>query len=554
MRTLEAVRINAIDVGAAEAASGTRGASVSQGTRGGPMVDEADEIRRLQGCVNDLVSLMALPAMWAGCDSEQVLTTLVDVLTGMFQLDLTYGRLRPRDSDHGSFETVRSVAGTAIPQRPEDVGRALAPWLEGDSPSSGWQVPNPVGSGEIAISRFWLGLGEPAGAVVVGSRRADFPTSVEALLLRIAVNQAILALQAADARAAERHAEEIERAKERLQAENLYLRQERDSERHSDEIVGASAAIQRVLRLVEQVAPTNACVLIQGETGTGKEMVARTLHRASHRSQRTFVKLNCAAIPSGLLESELFGHEKGAYTGAVARKLGRFELADGGTIFLDEVGEIPLELQAKLLRVLQESEFERLGGTRTIRVDVRLVAASNRDLASMVEERTFRSDLYYRLKVFPIVVPPLRDRPEDIPPLARAFAQRAAFRNRKNITTITAETMRALARHSWPGNVRELENLIERSVILSRGAELEVPLAELEPAPGNLGDGDGKGDRSRAEGVAGKLEDVERQHIRKVLDSSKWVIAGASGAAAKLGMKRTSLQYKMQKLGISRPR
>jgi formate hydrogenlyase transcriptional activator len=282
-------------------------------------------------------------------------------------------------------------------------------------------------------------------------------------------------------------------------------------------------------------------VLILGETGSGKELVARALHNLSGRRERTFVRLNCAAIPAGLLESELFGHEKGAFTGAIATKIGRFELADGGTLFLDEVGEIPLELQVKLLRVLQEQEFERLGSTRTIRVNVRLIAATNRDLDRMVENLQFRSDLYYRLKVFPITVPPLRERPEDIPLLVRHFVQKFARRMQKQIETIPAEAMKALRAYHWPGNVRELENFIERAVILSSGSDLAAPLSELKPPA------------AQSNGSLGTLQDAEREHILKALRESKWAIGGPAGAAAKLGMKRTTLQSKMLKLGIVRP-
>src|SRR5437773_1808122 len=307
-----------------------------------------------------------------------------------------------------------------------------------------------------------------------------------------------------------------------------------------DEIVGTSAALKAVLKQVEVVAPTESTVLILGETGTGKELIARAIHTASSRSRRPFVKLNCAAIPTGLLESELFGHEKGAFTGAIAQRIGRFELADGGTLFLDEVGDIPLELQSKLLRVLQEQEFERLGSTKTIRVDIRLVAATNHDLAAMVADKQFRNDLYYRLNVFPIVSPPLRGRQEDIPQLVRYFAQKFARRMNKHIETIPTDTMTALSRYHWPGNVRELENLIERAVILSQGTELHVPLPEL------------KATAIEGTSFVTTLEAAEREHIVRALQAAKWIIGGPSGAAVKLGMKRTTLQSRMQKLGISR--
>jgi formate hydrogenlyase transcriptional activator len=290
------------------------------------------------------------------------------------------------------------------------------------------------------------------------------------------------------------------------------------------------------------VAATDSTVLILGETGSGKELVARALHNRSDRRERTFVKLNCAAIPTGLLESELFGHEKGAFTGAIATKIGRFELADRGTIFLDEVGEIPPELQVKLLRVLQEQEFERLGSTRTIRVNVRIIAATNRDLDQMVEEQKFRSDLYYRLKVFPITVPPLRDRVEDIPMLVRHFTQKFAQRMKKQIETIPSEAMKALQTYHWPGNVRELENFIERAVILTQGQDLFVSIGELKWLPSH----------TKNSGTT-TLEQAEREHILKALHKMNWTIGGPAGAAAKLGMKRTTLQSKMQKLGISRP-
>jgi formate hydrogenlyase transcriptional activator len=280
-------------------------------------------------------------------------------------------------------------------------------------------------------------------------------------------------------------------------------------------------------------------VLITGETGTGKELIARAIHNLSPRRERTFVKVNCAAIPTGLLESELFGHERGAFTGAIAQRIGRFELANGGTIFLDEVGDIPLELQPKLLRVLQEQEFERLGGSHTIRVDVRLVAATNRDLAEMVAARTFRSDLYYRLRVFPLLMPPLRDRQEDIPALVRYFVQKYARRMNRTVETIPAETLDLLVQYPWPGNIRELENLIERAVIVSPGPILRVPHSELQPASEPAGDNL-------------TLRAAEREHILRALEATNWVLAGPRGAAARLGMKRTTLQSKMRKLGVER--
>ena len=311
------------------------------------------------------------------------------------------------------------------------------------------------------------------------------------------------------------------------------------SEAGFEQIVGRSAPLLRVLREVEVVAPTDSGVLIQGETGTGKELIAQAIHDRSARRGRPLIKLNCAAIPSGLLESELFGHEKGAFTGAIMRKPGRFELADKGTLFLDEVGDIPLELQAKLLRVLQEREFERLGSTRTQQVDVRVIAATHRDLKQMVEEGMFRTDLYYRLHVFPLTVPALRDRRDDIPIIARHFVEKYSQRMKRHVETISPRTMEILEGYAWPGNVRELQNFIERAVILSPGTSLRAPLDELtrESVP-------------RSSTGLSPCERIEREHILRVLKESSWVTGGPKGAAAKLGMKRTTLAYRIRKLGI----
>jgi DNA-binding NtrC family response regulator len=316
--------------------------------------------------------------------------------------------------------------------------------------------------------------------------------------------------------------------------------QEKVTPHNFEEIVGTSAALKAVLNEVEVVAPTDSTVLIYGETGTGKELVARAIHNVSSRSNRPFVKLNCAAIPSGLLESELFGHEKGAFTGAVAQKVGRFELAHGGTLLLDEVGDIPLELQPKLLRVLQEQEFERLGSTRTVQVDVRLVAATNRDLAQMAAEKQFREDLYFRLNVFPIRMPPLRERAGDIPLLVRHFVEKYAQRMNKQIETIPEESMTALCHCTWPGNIRELQNFIERAVILTPDSVLKIQTSQLQDA------------MPVTATVPNTLEDFEREHILQTLRETGGVIGGRNGAAARLGVKRTTLFSKMEKLGISR--
>jgi formate hydrogenlyase transcriptional activator len=336
---------------------------------------------------------------------------------------------------------------------------------------------------------------------------------------------------------------EIEALKNQLHEEKLYLEEEIRSEYNFEEIIGSSPALKRALQDVATVATTDSTVLIYGETGTGKELIAHAIHNLSERRERTLVKVNCAAIPTGLLESELFGHEKGAFTGAIDRRIGRFELANQGTIFLDEVEDIPLELQSKLLRVLQEQEFERLGSSRTLRVSVRVVAATNSDLAELVAEKKFRSDLYYRLNVFPINVPPLRERPEDIPLLVNFFAHKFAQQMKRPIESVPKETMAALTSYHWPGNIRELQNLVERGVILSRGSSLEIPLAELKHS--NKVSNHANGSTT--------LENVERDHILRVLGESNWVIGGPAGAAERLGMNRTTLNHRMRKLGIVRP-
>lgn len=371
---------------------------------------------------------------------------------------------------------------------------------------------------------------------VVRLRKDSFPPDEVEFLVQIAGQIAI----AIDNALAYR---EISELKNKLAQEKLYLEDEIRSELNFEEIVGNSPVLRQVLRQVEAVAPTDSTVLIHGETGSGKELIARAVHKLSRRSTHSFVKLNCAAIPTGLLESELFGHEKGAFTGAIAQRIGRFELASDGTIFLDEVGEIPLELQPKLLRVLQEREFERLGSSRTLYTNARLIAATNRDLSAMVEDQRFRSDLFYRLNVFPIYVPPLRERTEDIPFLVRHFAQHFARLMKKEIDTVSSATMHALVHYPWPGNIRELQNVIERALILTTGRELRVPLADLKVRTSENGKRNG----------IGTLEEIERQHILSVLEQTKWVFSGPNGAAAKLGMKRSTLQFRIRKLGISRP-
>jgi len=330
-----------------------------------------------------------------------------------------------------------------------------------------------------------------------------------------------------------------QRPNDDLPEEKVYLEDENQRGMNFEGIVGKSAALRRALTELEIVAPTDSGVMILGETGTGKELIARAIHNLSSRRNQPFVKVNCAAIPSGLLESELFGHEKGAFTGAIMRKAGRFEVADKGTLFLDEVGDIPLELQPKLLRVLQEREFERLGSTRTQQVDVRVIAATHRDLKKMVEDGQFRSDLFYRLQVFPLTVPPLRERSGDIPVLVRYYVDKFARRLNRRIENIPAHAMEVFCGYHWPGNVRELQNFIERAVILSPGPTLRAPLAELR-----------KEAVRPEQSMLGTLEEFEREHVLRAIKESNWVIGGPKGAAARLGIKRTTLAYRIRKLKI----
>ena len=465
-------------------------------------------------------------------DHEYTTLCLLDPATGTFRL-----RARELPGDPGPMlmdgeVPMDSPPGRALTLRkPVLIGREELARFSAEG--SRWLVSQGVQS---ALCVPLITRNRALGTLSVASVRDQAFTQEDVDLLSQVANQIAIAVENAIAY------RQIEELKDKLAEEKLYLEDEIRTEYNFEEIIGESAALKRALREVETVAPTDSTVLILGESGTGKELIARAIHNLSARRARTFVKVNCAAIPTGLIESELFGHERGAFTGAIAQKIGRFELADRGTLFLDEVGDIPLELQPKLLRVLQEREFERLGSTRTVRVDVRLVTATNRDLSRMVAEREFREDLFYRLRVFPIHLPPLRERRDDIPLLVRYFVQKHSQRVNRRIETIPSEAMETLTHYAWPGNVRELENFIERAVILSPGPALQVRVAELK-APGDSG---------VVNPQNATLEAAEREHILRILNETNWVIGGPRGAAARLGLKRTTLQSRMQKLGIHR--
>jgi formate hydrogenlyase transcriptional activator len=442
--------------------------------------------------------------------------------------------ITPAEDDPGkrAFETMKPTVATV-----EEIG-----WPGG---GEGYRLAAAEGVKSACFIPL-VSRGRALGDLMIVRKAEGTFTAADVDFLSQAAGQIAIAIENALAY------REIFELKDKLAQEKLYLEEEIRSEMNFAEIVGKSSALRKVLKRVETVAPTDSTVLIYGETGTGKELIARAIHDLSPRKSKAFVKLNCAAIPTGLLESELFGHERGAFTGAIAQRIGRFEVANGGTIFLDEIGEIPLELQTKLLRVLQEREFERLGSSRTLRTDARLIAATNRDLEAMVAEQKFRSDLFFRLNVFPIQVPPLRERHGDIPLLVRHFAQQFSKRMNKTIDTISSATMEALSRYHWPGNIRELQNVIERTVITSAGPMLKVDVADLKISKSSSPAEKSSAQGSTNGGLRDTLEETERQQILKALKQSNWVVAGPKGAAAKLGMKRSTLQLRMSKLAISR--
>jgi formate hydrogenlyase transcriptional activator len=516
---------------------------------------ERDRLRVLLDLNNVLVTSRALPELFRG-----IVSTLQRVIrhdyTSLALLDPMTGLLKIYALDFPGHQGFLKPE-TVIPRDTSPAGRAIAegrPLLvrgaELDAyPSETVQFLRAEGLQMICCIPL-TNRARTFGTLNLASRSTDAFNAADIEFVQQVAAQIAIAVENALA------FKEIDVLKDKLSVEKLYLEEEIRTEFNFEEIIGESAPLKKTLAQVELVAPAGTTVLIVGDTGTGKELIARAIHNLSPRRERTFVKINCAAIPAGLLESELFGHERGAFTGAVGQKIGRFELADRGTLFLDEVGDIPLELQPKLLRVLQEQEFERLGSNRTQRVDVRVVAATNGDLSKLVAERAFRSDLYYRLNVFPIQVPALRERREDIPLLVRYFVQKFSRRQNKVVQYVPADAMDALVNYAWPGNVRELENLIERAVLLTPGKELRVPLTELRASTANADNSAaGAGIEtfvSAAPSIA-TLEEAERQHILRALRQTEWRIAGAKGAAALLGMKRTTLQARMRKLGIRRP-
>jgi formate hydrogenlyase transcriptional activator len=514
---------------------------------------ERDRLRVLLEINNVLVTTRELPEVFRG-----IVSTLERVIhhdyTSLALLDADTGLLKIHALDFpgnpGIFKPETTVSRDNSP-----AGRAIStsrPLIARGSELDGYdseiiRILRAEGLQAVCCTPL-VHHGRTFGTLNLASRRLDAFNAQDLELLLPVGAQIAIAVENALA------FKEIDALKNKLAVEKLYLEEEIRSEFNFEEIVGESAALKRALAQVELAAPAGTTVLLLGETGTGKELFARAIHNLSPRRDRTFVKINCAAIPSGLLESELFGHERGAFTGAISQKIGRFELADRGTLFLDEVGDLPLELQPKLLRVLQEQEFERLGGNRTQRVDVRVVAATNQDLSKQVAERAFRSDLYYRLNVFPIQIPALRERPEDIPLLVRYFVQRFSRSLNKAVEYIPADVMDALSSYSWPGNIRELENLLERAVLLSPGKELRVPLSEIKSTSAVAAESSSSSPSSASlTSSISTLEEAERQHILRALKQTQWRIAGPKGAATILGMKRTTLQARMRKLGIRRP-
>jgi formate hydrogenlyase transcriptional activator len=499
---------------------------------------ERDRSQLLLEIIHTLVSnlnLRELLAAISGCLRRVV----PHDAAGLALYDQSISKLRLTAMDFPEHEDV-FIEEEIVELDGTDAGRAFTtrlPVISGSTPASDsvWKRSGLKSGLKVPL----ISHDRVLGILGVGRLSEDSFTQEEVDLLTAVGEQVTIAVENALAY------QKIDALKNQLQEEKLYLQEEIRSEYNFEEIIGTSRALKRALEDVQTVAPTDSTVLIFGETGTGKELIARALHNLSGRSDHPLVKVNCAAIPTGLLESEMFGHERGAFTGAIEQRKGRFELAHRGTIFLDEVEEIPLELQPKLLRVLQEQEFERLRSGKTIRVDVRVLAATNADLAEMVAEKKFRSDLYYRLNVFPITLPSLRERSEDISLLVNFFAQRFAQQMKKPIKTIPADTLAQLAAYNWPGNIRELQNLIERAVILSRGSILEVPLGELKKSANGIL-------ANQVRPVT--LEAVERDHIMKVLRDAGWVIGGKAGAAARLGLNRTTLNNRMRKLGITRPR
>jgi len=525
-----------------------------------PLHDPPQEIKRLQRCINDLVSLLALPAAWSGSAPAQIVPSLLDALLRLLRLDLAYARLK---DPVGELELVRADQSQESGLRTGEINAALGRWF-GDDPQT-WPSPvhMPIAGRDLSLVPLRLGLHAEIGLIVAGSQRADFPTEIEKLVLTVAANQAAIGLQEArllnhqkrlaielDERVAQRTRqleaafEEIKHLKDRLQDENVVLREQVNQAFLFEEIVGASPALKAVLSRVSKVAATDSTVLLTGETGTGKELIARAIHKRSRRSAGAFVSVNCAAIPGSLIASELFGHEKGAFTGALTRRPGRFELAEGGTIFLDEIGELPAETQIALLRVLQEREFERVGGSQTIRVQVRVVAATNRDLEAAIAAGAFRSDLFYRLNVFPIEIPPLRERTEDIPMLVEYFVSRFARKAGKSFHGIHKKTMDLLLSYPWPGNIRELQNVVERSVIVCETDILSVDtnwLSEKHIA-----------NHPKTGLDLSQLEAQEKRMIETALRESGGRVSGPSGAAAKLGIPGSTLESKIRSLKIDK--
>jgi formate hydrogenlyase transcriptional activator len=515
------------------------------------LAKERDRLRVLLDINNLLVASLELPELFRG-----IVSTLQRVIphdyTSLALLDPSTGLLKIHALDfpggHGLLKAEMSVSRDASPagRAIAEVRTLIARGAELDEfQSEPVRLLRAEGLNSICCIPL-TNRGRTFGTLNLATRRAEAFVESEIELVQQVAAQIAIAVENALA------FKEIDALKDKLAEEKLYLEEEIRSEYNFEEIVGESAAIKKALAQVELVAAAATTVLLMGETGTGKEVIARAIHNLSPRRERTFVKVNCAAIPSGLLEAELFGHERGAFTGAISQKIGRFELADRGTLFLDEIGDIPLELQPKLLRVLQEQEFERLGSNRTQHVDVRVVAATNRDLSKLVAERAFRSDLFYRLNVFPIQIPALRERRSDIPLLVRYFVQTFSRKLNKTVEYVPADAMQALTDYDWPGNIRELENMIERAVLLSPGKELRIPVSELVSSGAALAPARAETVEPPGAGLS-TLEEVERQHILRALRETSWRVAGRKGAAILLGIKRTTLQARMRKLGIRRP-